>query len=268
MCNDRYDRQSFLGPNSQNQIESCTVGIVGLGGGGSHIAQQLAHVGFLNYVMYDPDIPEDSNLNRLISATVRDVKKGTPKVQIAKRRIKELQPKAKVQIIRDQWQNNPLPLGKCDIIFGCIDGYKDRLELETFSRRHLVPYIDIGIDVYHVEPEPPRLSGQIIATFPGGPCMRCLGYLTEMKLSKEAAKYGAAGKNPQVVWANGIVSSTAVGIAVDIITGWTRSLTDVIYLSYEGNLGLLTPHKYLQYVPRPCLHYPPDHVGEPTFRHL
>lgn len=268
MCDDRYDRQSFLGKNSQAQIEACSVGIIGLGGGGSHIAQQLAHVGFQNYILYDPDLPEDSNLNRLIGATISDVKKKIPKVQSARRIIKGLQPRAKIEMFMECWQDNPLPLGNCDIIFGCVDGYKGRHELEAFSRRHLIPYIDIGIDVHHIEPEPPRLSGQIIASFPGGPCMTCLGFLTENKLSKEAAKYGDAGKNPQVVWANGVVASAAVGIAVDIVTGWSNSLSDVVYLSYEGNLGLLTPHKYLQFVNRPCTHYPTDNVGEAVFKKL
>ena len=265
MHDEKYDRQSFLGADSQIKIESCTVGIIGLGGGGSHIAQQLAHIGFQNYVLYDPDIPEESNLNRLVGAKVLDVKKKTPKIQIARRGILGLQPEANVLVIHKHWQEGAGPLKTCDIIFGCIDGYKGRQELEAFSRRHLIPYIDIGIDIHDVEPEPPRLSGQIIVSIPGGPCMQCLSYLTEKKLSIEAAKYGAAGKNPQVIWANGIVASAAVGIAVDIVTGWTRSNADVIYLSYEGNLGQLTPHALLKFATRPCPHFPADSVGEPAF---
>lgn len=265
MCDDRYDRQSFLGENSQAKIAACTVGIIGLGGGGSHVAQQLAHVGFQKYVLYDPDMPEDSNLNRLIGATVRDVKNKVPKVQIARRVIRGLQPRAKIQMIRERWQDNPLPLGNCDIIVGCVDGYKGRHELETFSRRHLMPYIDIGIDVVQVDPQPPVLSGQVIASLPGGPCMWCLGFLTEKKLAAEAKKYGDAGHNPQVVWANGVVASAAVGIAVDLVTGWTGSAQDVVYLSYEGNSGLVLPHKRLTVVDRPCQHFPHDQVGEARF---
>lgn len=265
MYKDRYDRQSFLGDGSQAKIEACTVGIIGLGGGGSHVAQQLAHVGFRNFVLYDPDLPEESNLNRLVGATVKDVRKQVPKVDISKRVIRGLQPKAKVQPIKNRWQADPLPLKTCDIIFGCIDGYKGRQELEAFSRRLLIPYIDIGIDVVKIDPQPPVLSGQIIASIPGGPCMWCLGFLTETKLAVEAKKYGDAGHNPQVVWANGVVASTAVGVAVDLLTGWTGVSHDTIYLSYEGNSGQVLPHKRLALAKGACCHFPPDQVGEPRF---
>lgn len=268
MCEDRYDRQSFLGKDSQTRIKGCTAGIIGLGGGGSHLAQQLAHVGFQNFVLYDPDLPEDSNLNRLIGATVRDVKRNIPKVKIARRIIRGLQPMAKVVMIRECWQDKPLPLRNCDIIFGCVDGYKGRQELEAFSRRHLIPYIDIGIDVIQVDPQPPVLSGQIIASIPGGPCMWCLGFLTEKKLAAEIKRYGDAGHNPQVVWGNGVVASSAVGIAVDLLTGWTGSTRETVYLSYEGNTGQVLPHKRLNVVRKPCPHFPNDQVGEPRFTPL
>lgn len=45
------DRQSFLGPESDALLNGSTVGIAGLGGGGSHVAQQLAHVGIGSFVL-------------------------------------------------------------------------------------------------------------------------------------------------------------------------------------------------------------------------
>ena len=75
-------RQSFLGKGSGHVLTASRVGIVGLGGGGSHIAQQLAHVGIGNFVLIDFDHIEDSNLNRLVGATARDVKNGKAKVEI------------------------------------------------------------------------------------------------------------------------------------------------------------------------------------------
>ena len=71
--NPRYQRQSFLGEGSQNIIQRSKIGIVGLGGGGSHINQQAAHIGFRHFALYDPQRAEDTNLNRLIGATVRDI---------------------------------------------------------------------------------------------------------------------------------------------------------------------------------------------------
>jgi tRNA A37 threonylcarbamoyladenosine dehydratase len=83
----KHQRQSFLGSESENILKSLRVAIIGLGGGGSHIAQQLAHVGVGNLFLFDFDMidKEGTNLNRLVGATEADVKEGKLKVDIAKR---------------------------------------------------------------------------------------------------------------------------------------------------------------------------------------
>src|SRR5208337_745022 len=89
MKSERFSRQTFLGEAGQDAIERCRVGLVGLGGGGSHIVQQLAHVGFLNYVLYDGDFTDESNLNRQVIARKADVAAKTLKIETARRRILE-----------------------------------------------------------------------------------------------------------------------------------------------------------------------------------
>ena len=102
---------------------------------------------------------------------------------------------------------------------------------------------------------------------PGQLCMRCLGFLTEERLAAEAAFYGAAGGRPQVVWPNGILASSAVGILVDIVTGWSGSSDRLVYLSYDGNAGTLMPHVRLTYLDSAtCPHFPEYDVGTPSFR--
>lgn len=263
---DRFERQSFLGANAQTSIERARVGIVGLGGGGSHIVQQLAHLGFCRFEVFDPDVAEDSNLNRLVGATVADVAAGRLKVEIAERVIRGLCPNGEVGAHAERWQDNPAPLRTCDLVFGCLDSFAGRRELEVCARRYLVPLIDIGMDVHLVEPEPPRVVGQVIVSMPGGPCMQCLGFLSEETLAREAARYGDAGPRPQVVWPNGILASTAVGVAVDLLTDWSRSLRKVVYLSYDGNAGTLVPHVRLQFLENePCPHFPFSELGDPRF---
>jgi hypothetical protein len=266
MSDNRFSRQSFLGEKSQDIIEKALVGITGLGGGGSHIVQQLAHVGFLNYRIYDPDVSNDSNLNRLVGANENDPIEQTLKIEIATRVIKGLRPEAVVEAHAQWWQDKPEPLRDCDLIFGCVDGFTERRELEACARHYLIPLIDVGIDVHCVGDEPPRMGGQIILSMPGGPCMFCLGFLNERILAREGERYGDAGPRPQVIWPNGVLASTAVGIAIDLLTDWTRTLRDVVYLEYNGNTGTICPHVRLQYlVERACPHYPLNHVGDPIF---
>lgn len=269
MLDDRYSRQSFLGKHAKTRIGTCVVGIVGLGGGGSHIVQQLAHIGFLHYILYDADIVKSHNLNRLVGATRADAVEKLPKIEVARRVIRGLLLEASIEAYQVKWQEYPEPLRGCDLIFGCLDGLAERRELEACARRYLIPYIDIGLDVRRVGTEPPQMAGQVILSMPGEPCLACMGFLSEADLAREAALYGDTGPRPQVIWANGVLASIAVGIAVDLITDWTATLRGPVYMSYHGNPGTVRPHMRLDYLEsRICPHYPFDQVGEPRFRML
>ena len=183
--NEKHKRQSFLGANSEAEIAQCVVGIVGLGGGGSHIVQQLSHVGFKKYVIFDDDIVEESNLNRLIGAKRIDVQAATSKLHVAKMMVYGLEPGAEVKACPSRWQDHPEVLRSCHLVFGCVDTYGGRNELEICTRRYLINYIDIGMDVIQVGETPLVIGGQIISSIPGDLCMHCMGFLNEEVLSAE-----------------------------------------------------------------------------------
>jgi molybdopterin-synthase adenylyltransferase len=75
---------------------------------------------------------------------------------------------------------------------------------------------------------------------PGERCLRCLGVITDDLLAREAADYGAAGARPQVIWPNGILASTAVGLFVQLVTPWHRKSVGTAYLEYDGNTHTVT----------------------------
>jgi hypothetical protein len=231
---ERYRRQSFLGADSDEIFESCIAAIVGLGGGGSHLAQQLAHIGLGNFLLIDPDAVEESNLNRLVGATATDAQQNTLKTLVAKRVIEAVNPSTRVQAESKKWQECHEMLRGCDVIFGCVDTYRDRYELEIIARRYLIPYIDIGMDVHAIGTEF-SVSGQVILSMPGELCMRCLGFLRDDLLAKEAENYGVAGERPQVVWANGVLASLAVGVLTQLITPWHSAHVPIFYLEYDAN---------------------------------
>lgn len=266
MSKGRYSRQSFLSPDAEDLIARITVAVPGLGGGGSHVVQQLAHIGFQNYVLYDGDAVEESNLNRLIGATAADALAETPKLHLAKMMIYGLQPRARVRGFACNWQEHPEPMRECQIAIGCVDSYKGREELEIGCRRYLVHYIDIGMDVHGTVR--PVIGGQIIQSSPGGLCMRCMGFLTDEKLAQEAGRYGNVGTRPQVVWPNGVLASTAVGLAVDLVTNWTHKQRSHAYLVYDGNEGTIKDSVTLRNLQRLCPHYSLSDVGDPVLVEL
>ena len=242
---ERYSRQSFLGDAGQHAIETARVCIIGLGGGGSIIVPEFAHLGVQHFVLYDPDRGDESNLNRTMTLTEAAVAAGVLKVEAARRRILEINPRANVEIHACRWQDHPKAMDGSTLVMGCVDSFCERQQIEACCRRLLVPYIDIGMDVH--AGDPPAMSGQVILSAPGSPCMFCMHFLTEEKIGQEVANYGAAGGRPQVVWSNGVLASTAVGIAVNILTGWTKA-SSPIYLQYNGNDGTVTPHVRMEFI--------------------
>ena len=128
-------------------------------------------------------------------------------------------------------------------------------------------YIDIGMDVHGKEK--PAIGGQVILSSPGSLCMTCMGFLTDEKLAQEASDYGNAGPRPQVVWPNGVLASTAVGLAVDIVTGWTCAGRSYAYLVYDGNQATVKESITLRNIKIDmCPHFSDSEVGDPVLVEL
>jgi len=205
----RFKRQGFLGEAGQRAIERVRVAICGLGGGGSILATLLAHLGVLDFVLFDGDVAEGWNLNRAITLTEADIVARTLKIDAAERRIKEVRSTARVEKNACRWQDSPETLRSCNLAFGSIDGFQGRDELEKTCRRFLLPLIDLGMDVRTLKGHRPRMAGQVILSMPGEACMWCMGFLDDEKIALEDHRYGDAGDNPQVVWALTHLASSA-----------------------------------------------------------
>jgi hypothetical protein len=260
----RLDRQGFLGDNSDQVLRELTVGCVGLGGGGSHVAQQLAHLGVGGLVLVDADIIEDTNLNRLVGGTADDVVHKRLKVEIAKRGVLGVNPEARVAKCEVEWQMALQELKNCDVVIGGLDSVIAKDDLDRFCRRHLIPYIDMGMDVHDLGGEY-LIAGQVVLSVPGCPCLRCYGVVTDEGRAKEAQRYGAAGSRPQVVWPNGVLASLAVGTLTQMVTPWHRG-TPPSYLEYDGNKNTvrISP-RVAALAGRPCPHVLPTDVGDARF---
>ena len=132
------------------------------------------------------------------------------KIEIAARVICAINPSAPIEMRRARWQEAGDLLKGCDVIVGGLDQIGSKDELEAFCRRFMIPYIDMGMDVTALpETAESLVSGQVVLSTPGEPCLRCLQLVTEERLKAEAQRYGVAGSRPQVIWPNGVLASTA-----------------------------------------------------------
>jgi molybdopterin-synthase adenylyltransferase len=237
-------RQSFLGKNSDQILQSTHAAISGLCGGGSHIAQQLSHIGVGEFSLFDFDEADETNRNRMVGLHACDAKRKRKKTEIIKQRILQVNPDAKVNIFSTRWQENADALRAANIVFGAVDSFLERDELERYARRYLIPYIDVGMDVFGT-PDAYFISGQVIMSLPDHPCMWCMGFLTEEAIAEEQEQYGQAGSRPQVVWPNGTLASVAVGKFMSLVTPWNKSLQQALYTEYDGNRNLVFPSRKL-----------------------
>ena len=244
----RSKRQSFLGENSDEVLSGLSVAVIGASGGGSHIAQQLAHVGFGNVHLIDPDFAEEHHRHRLIGITTAAIKHSWPKVNVLRRLMRRVHPEGQVTTHAKRWQEVHEVLRTQDLVFTCIDGYLAREKIERYLRRYLVPMVDIGMDVVKASTGY-QIRGQIILSMPGRHCMRCFGFIRDELLNQEAARYGDSGAFPQVVWSSGFLASNAVGIATSLFLPWQgQPEPPCPYLVYDGNAFTLTPSPRLMYL--------------------
>ena len=95
--------------------------------------------------------------------------------------------------------------------------------------------------------------------------MHCMKFLREDLLEKEAARYGRAGGKPQVVWPNGVLASTAVGLGVQLLSPWHEQPPGSVYLEYDGNSGTLNTRLRMKYISdTTCTHiYDTEGMGDP-----
>lgn len=175
---DLLARQALaFGEATNAQLRGMRVGIVGCGGTGSATAMLLARLGVGNIVLFDEDIVETTNLNRLHGARRADADGMRSKVDVLAREIAELGLGCRAVAIR-RWVGDAAcrdALKSCDVIFGCTDDNDGRLLLNRLAYFYLIPVIDMGLAI---EPQPAgggvrELSGRTTVLAPGGSCLLC-----------------------------------------------------------------------------------------------
>lgn len=145
---DRYDRQvRAFGRDGQVALEQQRIAVIGLGGTGSHVVQQLAHLGIQHFVLIDPDRLERTNLNRVVGATPQDV--GRFKVDVAADLIVRVQPTASVVPLATDVTEQTVGrrLLDCDAFVCCTDNHGSRAVLNQLSHQYLLPGIDLGVEI-------------------------------------------------------------------------------------------------------------------------
>ncbi|HKW00741.1 MAG TPA: ThiF family adenylyltransferase [Vicinamibacterales bacterium] len=244
---DVFDRQvRAFGPAGQRAIARLRVGIVGLGGTGSIVAEQLAHLGVRSFILIDPDTVESTNLNRLVGASPRDI--GVPKVDVAARLVSAVASDVAIvplqgDIIRAQ---TALALRDADLVFGCTDSHGSRAVLQQIAYQYLIPCIDLGTTITTDGVSVSGVFGRVQLVAPGHGCFTCSDLLDPEEVRRDMMNaferkldpyiQGIREPAPSVISLNGTVASLAVTMFMAYVTGVPSPARYLLYNAATSSL--------------------------------
>jgi hypothetical protein len=251
----QFDRQvRVFGRSAQGILEKLRVAIVGLGGTGSIVAQQLSYLGVKDYLLIDPDTLEESNLNRVVGSTRTDV--GQAKVLISQRAIRFVNPAARIETIQDSVLKNDIAatLVDSDFIFCCTDSHGSRAVLNQLSYQYLIPTIDMGMVISKSGSTVEQIAAKTQLLVPGLACLIC-GNLLDYEqvrrdlLSDFERKIDPYIPNhvepaPAVISLNSTISSLAVTMFLNCVVGIPGNAR---FLNYNAITGTTRPVVFSQH---------------------
>lgn len=169
---------SCWGQQVQEKITRLRVLVVGLGSVGLDVAARLAATGFEVVGVFDFDVVEPRNLDRMIGATSRDVRLQRSKIHVASRMMSEAATAesfkaiaADLSICEPNGVEHALDF---DLIFCCVDRPWPRAVLNSLAYTDLIPVIDGGIVLDTFDDGTLRNgTWRSHVVRPGRPCMSC-----------------------------------------------------------------------------------------------
>lgn len=254
-------RQSFLGVEGLAELHSAVTTVVGCGGGGSHVAEQLVRLGVGTVNLVDHDLLDASNLGRVIGSAIEDI--GTPKVEVVAKRFSWVRTRVVPMRARIQSADAIAAVQGSDFAFGCVDRFRARDDLERICRQALVPFIDVGLGIIVKDGMTISVGGQIALSSPGDACLRCMEIVTEENLGRDKEEYVESGApEQQVVSMNGLLASEAVNAFLMLVTGYATAFPPPRYIVYNGLTHELGAHPFFGLGPTACPHYLVENAGD------
>jgi len=174
-----FDRQiRAFGTAIQHVLGSLHIGIVGAGGTGSAVAEQLIRLGVGRLSEFDAQSLEASNTTRVYGSGLEDA--GKPKVEIMRRHSDHIGLGTKVTAVDSDITQRSIAeqLRDCDLIFGCTDDEWGRSILSRIATDYYIPVFDMGVKIESRDGEIVSVEGRVTTLAPGTACLFCRGRIT------------------------------------------------------------------------------------------
>lgn len=155
----RYQRnRTIISVSDQLTLFRSSVAVIGCGGLGGYVVEELARLGAGRIVVIDPDIFEEHNLNRQLFSSPADL--GKAKVETAFRRIAEINPAVTLVPVQAAFSpdNGADLLDGCHIAVDALDSIQVRLQLAEACTALDIPLVHGAIAGWF---------GHVATQFPG-----------------------------------------------------------------------------------------------------
>ena len=141
---DNYLNRSklLLGGDVIKSFENKTIMVIGLGGVGGTAFEALVRSGFKSFIIVDHDKVDETNLNRQILYTKKDV--GRYKVDVAKERAVSIVPDLKIETFAEFIDINTiqnLSNFKIDYIVDAIDKIPSKISIVKFALERNIKFV-------------------------------------------------------------------------------------------------------------------------------
>ena len=248
--------ESFFGKEGQKKIRDTTVAIVGVGGIGTHLVQQLTLLGVWKFVLVEPEELDHTNKNRYVGHRFDDPIPGTPKLLIAERMIRSINEDAEIVSVKERIEHPDAQaaVALADVVFGCLDDEGPRFILNDLCGRVQKPFFDCASEI--LPGDPLIYGGEVFIAWERPGCLVCCGVLdmedamAQIASPEERANrdeiYGVnkdslEGSGPSVVSINGVVASLATTEFMVAVTGLRAPKRHLIYRGHTGGVSIANP---------------------------
>jgi len=163
-----------FGADLQRALGELRVTIVGCGGTGSAVAEQVTRLGVRHLHLIDPDRLSDSNLTRVYGSAPGDI--GRPKADVLAAHVRHIAPDAYVTTAAAMLTTQPVAshATASDVIFGCTDDNAGRLVLSRLATYYMTPVFDCGVLISSTgDGKITGVDGRVTVMTPGQGCLVC-----------------------------------------------------------------------------------------------
>jgi len=181
-----HDREvRAFGPDILPLLRGLTVGVVGAGGTGSSVIEQLIRLGVGRLIVADGQKLDSSNVSRGYGSQVDDV--GVLKTNLVARLVERIGLKTNVETIDKPitYASAMKRFRECDVIFGCTDDFWGRSLLCRFCIEYCIPIVDLGTQIKSKNGVISAIPGRITTLSPGKACLFCRGQITPEDVAQQ-----------------------------------------------------------------------------------